>query len=94
VCKHCKTVYSGVSSNGTGHLQRHRDVMLEMLSLMSLVCLKPWSSLILMVVCVIGSIMPRLLVSRSVVCLLDLIFLSILGETDAFEEYIKISHNP
>jgi hypothetical protein len=41
VCKHCKTVYSGVSSNGTGHLQRHRDVMLEMLSLMSLVCLKP-----------------------------------------------------
>jgi hypothetical protein len=41
VCKHCKTVYSDVSSNGTGHLQRHRDVMLEMLSLMSLVCLKP-----------------------------------------------------
>jgi hypothetical protein len=26
VCKHCKTVYSGVSSNGTGHLQRHREI--------------------------------------------------------------------
>jgi hypothetical protein len=26
VCKHCKTVYSGVSSNGTGHLQRHREM--------------------------------------------------------------------
>jgi hypothetical protein len=25
VCKHCKTIYSGVSSNGTGHLQRHRE---------------------------------------------------------------------
>jgi hypothetical protein len=25
VCKHCKTVYSGLSSNGTGHLQYHRE---------------------------------------------------------------------
>jgi len=63
VCKLCKAVYYGLSSIGTGHLQRHRKKCEDRNAKSHEYCL----SQTLMVVYVIGSIMLMLLVPSSVI---------------------------
>ena len=67
-CIHCSKQYSALSSGGTGHLIPHRDKCLRRLE--KIACLSLRSLLILMVVCVIGSIILWLHVLNLFDCLL------------------------
>lgn len=59
-CFHCAKVYYPLSSGGTVHLTWYRDRCVKRRE--KAACLSPRFLLILMVVCVMGSTMPRFLI--------------------------------
>ena len=94
VCKHCKAIYSSLSSNGTGHVQRHREKCevrnaksCESRMSQTMIQFNPDGS--------VRHWEYNVEVAHTQLCrLIARLELPIyLGETDAFEEYIKIAHN-
>ena len=91
-CIHCSKQYSGLSSGGTGHLIRHRDkcprrrektrMSQSQISFNPDGSMRNWEYCPMVARTQLVRLLARLDVSISV------------GESDAFEEYIRIAHNP